>query len=119
MIVDAYDGAGKSGDLAEADEDGLVDLALRREERSGEEQDQTANSEHRCRDELYDSFLHRCLKFCAKIQQKTEPTKKWGFGIEQEMKSCSFIAIHNHNIAQKRALRRLEARNIHLFSTAY
>ena len=67
VIVDAYDRTGKSGDLAETDEDGLVNLALWREERSGKEQDQTAKGEHRCRDELYDSFLHRCLKFCAKV----------------------------------------------------
>ena len=38
MIVDTDDGAGKGGNLAEGNEDGLVDLTLRREDGAEEEE---------------------------------------------------------------------------------
>lgn len=52
-IVDAKQRAGKGGDLTEADEERLVDLSFRVDERAAEEENEPAQTEDGGCDELY------------------------------------------------------------------
>ena len=68
-IVDSEQCSGKSSDLAEADEERLMDLSLRVDEDPAVEHDHSPDREDGCREQLYVRMVfHRLnLKSAAKV----------------------------------------------------
>ena len=71
-VVYSEQRSGKSSDLAEADEERLMNLPLRVDKDSAVKHDHSSDREDGCRKQLYVDFLFHA----AKVVQKREATKK-------------------------------------------
>ena len=73
-VVDSEQCAGKSSDLAEADEERLMNLSLRVDKDSAVEHDHSSDGEERSRKQLYVRMVFHFR--VQKYSKKTKPPKK-------------------------------------------
>ena len=76
-IIDSEEGTGEGGGLAESDEEGCVDLALRVNEDAAEEEDEASDGKDSCSEQLYVEFL---FHFECKGNIKKRTRQKSGLG---------------------------------------